>query len=98
MLIAHTGIFVPYYFIFYPNLLRSYELVIWQLLSPVSGSDHSFEYRLAFVVDGICVLRYDNEAGKGDHKHKGKEEASYEFITPQLLLNDFWNEVDKWRP
>ena len=23
---------------------------------------------LAFVADGICVLRYDNEVGKGDHQ------------------------------
>jgi len=74
------------------------EMVVWQLPSSVSGSGHSFKYRLAFVVEGICVLRYDNEAGKGDHKHKGEEETPYEFITPQLLLKDFWNEVDNWRP
>ncbi len=74
------------------------EMVIWQIPSPVSGNGHSFKYRLAFVKDGICVLRYDNEAGKGDHRHKGKEKVSYEFVTPQLLLNDFWNEVDNWRP
>jgi hypothetical protein len=55
-------------------------MVIWQIPSPVSGNGHSFKYRLAFVKDGICVLRYDNEAGKGDHRHKGKEEVSYEFV------------------
>jgi hypothetical protein len=73
------------------------ELVVWHLATPVSGSGHSFKYRLAFVVDGICVIRYDNEAGKGDHTHKSDEETPYEFITPQLLLNDFWNDVDNWR-
>lgn len=73
------------------------ELVVWRLPSPVSGSSHPFKYRLAFVVDGICVLRYDNEAGKGGHKHNGEEESPYEFISPQLLLNDFWNDVDNWR-
>lgn len=27
------------------------------------------KYSLARVADGACVLRYDNEAGKGDHRH-----------------------------
>jgi hypothetical protein len=31
------------------------------------------------VVDGVCVLRYDNEAGKGDHKHIGTVETAYVF-------------------
>ena len=73
------------------------EMVVWHLPTPVSGSGHSFKYRLAFVVDDICVIRYDNEAGKGDHKHKGDEETPYKFLTPQLLLKDFWDDVDNWR-
>ena len=44
------------------------------------------------------MLRYDNEAGKGDHKHVDEEEIPYVFTTPQALLDDFWNDVDKWRP
>ncbi len=73
------------------------ELVVWQVPSPVFGSTHGFKYRLAFVVNGVCVLRYDNEAGKGDHKHIGKEETPYTFTTPERLLADFWNDVDHWR-
>jgi hypothetical protein len=73
------------------------EMVVWQLPSPVPGSSHSFKYRLALVVNGICVLRYDNETGKGDHKHKDNDETAYDFISPQLLLKDFWNDVDNWR-
>jgi predicted transcriptional regulator len=42
------------------------ELVVWQLSSPLPGSRHTYKYRLAFVVRGACVLRYDNEPGKGD--------------------------------
>ena len=45
------------------------ELVLWELPKPLSGSTHPYKYRLAFVVAGTCVLRYDNETGKGDHKH-----------------------------
>jgi len=74
------------------------EMVVWRLPSPLAGSPHGFKYRLALDVDGRCVLRYDNEAGKGDHKHKGEKEIPYLFTTPQALLDDFWNEVDNWRP
>lgn len=73
------------------------EMVVWRVPSPLSGSPHNFKYRLAFVVDGECVVRYDNEAGKGDHKHLGEEEMPYVFASPQDLLDDFWNDVDNWR-
>ncbi len=73
------------------------ELVVWQVPSPVPGSLHAFKYRLAYVVKGVCVLRYDNEAGKGDHKHLGEEQTPYSFTTPAQLLADFWNDVDRWR-
>jgi len=73
------------------------ELVVWQVPVPLAGSAHRFKYRLAFVVDGVCVLRYDNEAGKGDHRHLGKEESPYIFTTPAQLLADFWHDVDRWR-
>jgi hypothetical protein len=73
------------------------EMVVWQLSSSVSGSKHAFKYRLALVVDGTCMLRYDNEAGKGDHKHIGEHEIPYVFTTPRSLLEDFWDDVDHWR-
>ena len=74
------------------------EMVVWRLPSPPSGSRYGHKYRLVLVVVGRCVLRYDNEAGKGDHKHEGEKETPYVFTTPQALLDDFWNEVDNWRP
>jgi hypothetical protein len=49
------------------------EVVVWQLPEPLSGSTHSLKYRLAYVVANECVLRYDNEAGKGDHRHVGSQ-------------------------
>ena len=73
------------------------EIVVWRLPQSVRGSKHSFKYRLALVVDGICVLRFDNEAGKGDHKHVVNTEEPYKFNGPETLLGDFWSEVDKWR-
>jgi hypothetical protein len=74
------------------------ELRIWRVPTPVRGSAHIFKYSLAYVTAGQCVLRYDNEAGKGDHKQLGAVETAYEFTTPAALLADFWRDVDRWRP
>lgn len=72
------------------------EMVVWRVRSPVAGSSHDFKYRLAFVVKGRCILRYDNEHGRGDHKHVGDDEIPYVFTTAQALLKGFWNDVDNW--
>jgi len=73
------------------------EMVIWLLTKPLPQSKHSYKYRLALVVNNNCVIRYDNEAGKGDHKHIGDMEMSYEFKSPQALIEDFWKDVDQRR-
>ena len=70
------------------------DLVVWQLQEPIQGSKHLFKYRLAFIIDGTCVLRYDNETGKGDHKHVGEEEVNIEFSDIKSLVNDFMQEVE----
>jgi len=72
------------------------EIVVWRLPRPLQGSVHRFKYRLALVVDEVCILRYDNEAGKGDHRHVGNAEEPYEFAAPEILLADFWSAVEKW--
>ncbi|WP_295389409.1 DUF6516 family protein [uncultured Thiodictyon sp.] len=72
---------------------RFADIVIWQLPQPAPGSLHPFKYRLALVVDEVCVLRYDNEAGKGDHKHVGTREVPYFFTTLDRLVDDFWADV-----
>jgi hypothetical protein len=77
---------------------RFIEVVIWALPVPLAGSIHGFKYRLAFVVDEVCVLRYDNEAGKGDHKHVYGREVPYRFTTLDRLLRDFRRDVEEWRP
>lgn len=72
------------------------QLVIWQVPEALRGSTHRFKYRLALIVDEVCVLRYDNEAGKGDHRHLGNREFPYDFRDPDQLQIDFWEEVDRW--
>ena len=72
------------------------ELVLWQLARPLPGSAHRFKYRLAYVVNGDCVLRYDNEAGKGDHRHYAGKDSHYEFSDPDALLADFQSDIARW--
>jgi Family of unknown function (DUF6516) len=72
------------------------EIVVWRLPRSARGSSHGFKYRLALVISGDCVLRYDNEAGKGDHRHIRDKEEPYSFTDPDTLLDDFWRDVAKW--
>ncbi len=62
------------------------ELRVWRGPEPVRGSRQAYKYVLAQVVRGVCVLLYDNEAGKGDHRHVGAIEAAYRFTMPGQLL------------
>lgn len=72
------------------------ELMLWQVPRPVAGSAHEFKYRLAYVVDGVCVVRYDNEVGKGDHRHFNGKENAYTFKTPDKLIADFQRDIARW--
>lgn len=72
------------------------EIVVWRVPRSVPGSRHDFKYSLALVADGLCVLRYDNERGKGDHKHIGESEVLYRFVDLETLQADFWKDVELW--
>jgi len=73
------------------------ELVLWHLPKPLPGSTHSFKYRLAFVVRGECVLRYDNESGKGDHRHYKGKESSFAFESPDQLIAAFQRDIARYQ-
>ena len=70
------------------------EAVAWRVPHLVEGSSHCFKYRFAFVVRDVCVLRYDNERGKGDHRHIGSVEQPYKFSTLETLIADFDKDVE----
>jgi hypothetical protein len=72
------------------------ELVIWRLPKPSAGSAHSYKYRLALIVNDECVLRYDNEAGKGDHRHTRTREFEYAFESPEKLVQDFLRDARRF--
>jgi len=73
------------------------EMRVWRVPRSVRASGHGFKYSLAYVVEGECVLRYYNEAGKGDHIDWADEDRFYNFTSPEQLLADFWLDVDTWR-
>ena len=73
------------------------EIVIWRLSACLPGSMHRFKYRLAYVANRRCMLRFDNEAGKGDHKHVGEIQVPYGFSELETLQSDFWIAVKKIR-
>jgi hypothetical protein len=72
------------------------EIVVWELPKPLPGSIHDYKYRLAYVVDEVCVLRFDNEAGKGDHVHYGVSESNYKFVSIDDLLANFTKYIQRW--
>ena len=72
------------------------EYVVWLLAEPLPPSTHHFKYRLAYVVGRTCAVRYDNERGKGDHRHFGGRETKYLFSTAQKLVADFESDIARW--
>lgn len=71
------------------------ELVVWEVAPVVPGCRHSFKYRL-FCGDektGECLVRYDNERGKGDHRHLCGVETRYVFSSLEKLFADFEQDV-----
>ena len=72
------------------------EIVIWEVPTPVRGSEHRYKFRLALVANSDCVLRFDNEAGKGGHIHDAGVERLYAFTSIDALIDDFWQEVSRW--
>lgn len=44
-------------------------MVIWRVPSPVPPSAHRLKYSLFYGRPGVRAVGYDNERGKGDHRH-----------------------------
>lgn len=69
------------------------ELKIWLTPEPVEGSDHPLKYSLYYGEGGRRLVGYDNERGKGDHRHRGDLEEPYAFTTVEQLVADFSADV-----
>jgi hypothetical protein len=77
------------------------EMVVWALPQCTADRPHGLKYRLHCSRAGSCVARYDNESGKGDHRHYGDgPEFPYAFETIERLLADFREDCSRlagWR-
>ena len=76
------------------------EMVIWALPRAAAERAHGLKYRLYCGRGRICLVRYDNEAGKGDHRHFGDREEAYGFESLEKLLEDFREDCTRlagWR-
>ena len=70
------------------------EMTLWQLPERTAERPHGLKYSLYYgSPDGTCIVRYDNEAGKGDHRHIGTKEEKYRFTNIGNLMADFKAEV-----
>ena len=73
------------------------ELVIWRTPRPVAGSRHAYKYRLFYGRSGERFVGYDNERGKGDHRHRDGREEPYAFNTVEQLVADFMADIEARR-
>jgi hypothetical protein len=83
-------------FIYADGAIR--EMVLWQLPEKSAENPHGLKYRLYYgLADATCLVRYDNEIGKGDHRHRGDQEEPYQFEGVETLVADFLEDIEKAR-
>jgi hypothetical protein len=74
------------------------DMVLWRLPKPTAGRSHGFKYRLHYSYQrGRAEIRYDNEKGKGDHRHVGSIEEPYRFTDVETLVSDFLSDIRRLR-
>lgn len=73
------------------------ELKIWDVPAPLAGSTHRLKYSLFYGREGERIVGYDNERGKGDHRHIEGREEPYAFTSVEQLIADFLADVRQAR-
>ncbi len=66
---------------------------VWQLPDPNAERPHGLKYSLFFGRPGERIIGYDNEAGKGDHRHYSDQEEPYRFESLERMIGDFEDDV-----
>jgi hypothetical protein len=70
---------------------------IWRLPESDAERPHGLKYSLFYGRAGQRIIGYDNERGKGDHRHYRDGEEPYAFSTPEQLVADFLDDVERER-
>lgn len=73
------------------------EGVIWRLPEASMERPHGLKYRLYYGKGGERIVGYDNEQGKGDHRHLRGQEQDYLFTSVEQLIADFMADVRQER-
>ncbi len=73
------------------------EMLLRRVPSPVPPSTHGLKYSLFYGRPGLRQVGYDNERGKGDHRHYEDVEMAYTFVGIDQLIDDFWSDVQALR-
>jgi hypothetical protein len=71
------------------------EIKIWRLPFSTIERPHGLKYSLFYGRKGERIIGYDNEAGKGDHRHYRTKEEKCQFISLEQLILDFELDVKK---
>jgi hypothetical protein len=74
------------------------EMVLWQLPKTTAEKTYGLKYRLCYrLADGTCIVRYENETGKGDHRHRNNQEEPYQLTDVETLVADFLEDIEEVR-
>jgi hypothetical protein len=71
------------------------EIKVWRLPQRTAERPHGLKYSLFYGRPGERIIGYDNEAGKGDHRHFQGVERPYRFSSFEKLMAEFWRDVRK---
>jgi len=72
-----------------------YQIKVWSVGRPVPPSEHGYKYSLYFGYPGERIVAYDNERGKGDHRHIRDAQFPYAFVSLARLIDDFAADVER---
>ncbi len=71
------------------------ELKAW-IVPATEHTPHGLKYSVVYIVNGVRVIGYDNECGKGDHRHFAGVEKPYIFISMEQLLTEFNADIARY--
>jgi len=75
---------------------RLIQRLVWRLPATTADRPQGLKYRLYCGKEGRCIVRYDNETGKGDHVHYGEDdERPYQFVSLERLIMDFYADIER---
>lgn len=78
------------------KLVRYIKVKMWQI-SPSLDKPHGYKYSLVYIVKGKRVIGYNNSEGKGDHKHSGNREETYQFKNLRRPTENFYKDIERYK-